>query len=236
MKADVPRPPKLPIPAWVPEPVASIFGNDAGVVAGRLLRDPRMRNVWKPLLSRRPDGRFMHSASVSVRGANAQQRQGAAMAELFHYVVCATMWPGTITTRSKAEQKRRRFLAKAEELRADAEMWLRDAPADAPFGLWTNDFGPDTHWRRLMDASEAYKEIAAEAYAGDMRMALDRARGDGDVRWFALAVADKCRSLFGSPMYGVTSTLVSVALGRKVGHRLVREWCATADKAQKKRP
>jgi len=197
-----------------------------------LVCDRRMRNVWESLLRRR-NGTFMYPASASVP-VNAEERQAAAMAELFYYAIWAVRLPGTVTTHNKAEQKRNQFLAKAEELRADAEKWLRDAPADTAFGLFSNKSGPDECARRLMDASQAYKEIAAETYTAEMRTAVDRARGDADVRWFALAVADKCRSLFGSPMYGLTATITSVVHGRNVAPRTVRQWCHPAHKARKK--
>jgi hypothetical protein len=233
MKADIfPPTPRLDIPSWVPKPVARMGRG----IDRRFLHDPRMRNVWGPLSKRRCDGTFMHPASASVLAANEEERQGRAMAELLHYVVVATISPGTITTRSKAEQKRKRLLAKAEQLRADAETWLRNAPAAAPFELWSDDYGPDPCWRRLVDASQAYEEMAAESYAADMRFVLDRARGDGDVRWFALAVAHKCRALFGSPMYGITAILTSVALERKISQRSVREWFGPAVKPQKISP
>src|SRR5262249_55060862 len=148
-------------------------------------------------LSHRRNGTFERPASASIwiersAAANAEERQGEAMAELFHYVVMVTINPCTITTRSKAEQKRRRFLAKAEELRADAERWLREEPPTTPFGLFS-DF-PNTCYRRLVDASQAYEKIAAKTYAADMWLACDRARADGDVQWVALAVADKFRA------------------------------------------
>jgi hypothetical protein len=139
-------------------------------------------------------------------------------------------------TRREAEQKRRRFLAKAEELRSDAEMWLRDAPATTPNGLW-RDYVPDECWRRLLDASQAYKEIAAETYAADMRLACERDRTDGDTRWFAVIIANQCRELFGSPLYGITATVTSVAFGRKIEQHTVRKWCAPpVNKARKNSP
>jgi len=223
MKADLfPTEPGLCVPSWVPEPIARRARDRQ---FSPLLHDPRMRNVWDTLSHRR-NGTFEYPASASITAANAEERQGAAMVQLFHYVVMAAKWPGTITTRSKAERKRRRFLAKAEELRTDAERWQLDAPPTTPFGLWSDDDGPDECVRRLIDASQAYEEIAAKAYAADMWLARDRGRADGDVQWFALAVADKFRALFGSPMYGLTATITSVALGREIDPHTVRHWCA----------
>jgi len=222
MKADIPRP--LRIPAWVPKEVARSARDGLDRRFWPLVRDSRMRNVWT-VLSQRRNGSFMYPASATVAAATAEERQDKAMVALFNYAIAATLWPGTIITRGKAEEKRRRFLAKAEALQADAEIWLRDAPADTAFGLWSSDCGPDKHWLRLMAASQAYREMGAETYAADTRVVLDRARGDGDIRWFALAIASKCQELFGSPLYGTTATIASVALGRKVERRSVREWC-----------
>jgi hypothetical protein len=44
----------------------------------------------------------------------------------------------------------------------------------------------------------------------------DRNRGDATARWFARAVSDQCRTLFGSPMYGLVAIIASVTLGRKI--------------------
>jgi hypothetical protein len=58
-----------------------------------------------------------------------------------------------------------------------------------------------------------------------MRTAVGRERGDGDVRWFALIIAARCRALFGSSLYGITATITSVALGQKIEQHTVRKWC-----------
>jgi hypothetical protein len=189
-----------------------------------LVHDPRMRNVREPLSRRRGDGTYMHPALPSVPGANAAERQDRAIADLLNTATHAALFPGTIITRREAEQKRSRFLAKADELRADAEMWLRDAPATSPNGIW-RDHVPDECWRRLMDASRAYKEIAAESYSADMRHAVDRDRADGDVRWFAVIIANRCRALFGSSLYGITAIITSVALGQSIKPHTVQKWC-----------
>jgi hypothetical protein len=135
------------------------------------------------------------------------------MADLLNTATHAVPLPGTIVTRREAEKKRCHFLAKAEELRADAEMWLRDAPATTPNGLW-REHVPEEYWRRLMAASNAY-----------MRFAVARKRADGDARWFALIIANRCRALFGSPLYGITATITSIALGQKIEQHTVRKWC-----------
>ncbi|MFZ2137145.1 MAG: hypothetical protein WAV78_09510, partial [Xanthobacteraceae bacterium] len=84
----------------------------------------------------------------------------------------------------------------------------------------------DGRWRCLSDAAQVYEEMAAENYAANMQGASDRNRGDATARWFARAVSDQCRTLFGSPMYGLVAIIASVTLGRKIEPRMVRQWCA----------
>ena len=52
-------------------------------------------------------------------------------------------------------------------------------------------------------------------------MALER-KHDGRGRWVALTIGDKFRALFGKPMYGLTTTITSVVLGREIESRTVR--------------
>jgi hypothetical protein len=219
MKADA-----LPtaIPEWVPASVARINRNSRHGLP--LLQDPRMRNVWGPL-SRRRNGGFLYPASMSTPGESAEERQDNAMAALFRYTLFAMMLPKTVVTRRQAELKRDRLLAKARELQADAEAWLIDAPTSGPFELFSDEDAPNPCWQRLMAASKAYEEMARKIYEADTQLPLERDRGgDGDVRWFALAIANQCQLLFGSPMYGISATITSVALGREVTARTVRDW------------
>ena len=78
-------------------------------------------------------------------------------------------------------------------------------------------------YQKLEDAAQAYEDYASEIYATSLPMALER-RHDGRARWVALTIGNKFRTLFGSPMYGLTATITSVVLGREIEPRTVRQW------------
>jgi hypothetical protein len=82
----------------------------------------------------------------------------------------------------------------------------------------------DERCRRLRAAADAYRELAAETVMTEMPAALERESGDLKERWFARAIASKCKTLFGSPMYGLTAIITSVAFGREINPRTVRQW------------
>jgi hypothetical protein len=239
MKADLQKAaPPLRIPFWVPESVAQVarqtYAEASKHVDGfsveeiasvskfliPLVRDQRMRGVWHEL-SRRRNGIFLHPASI-VQGPLSDNRQAAAMAELFEAAVTYRLKPGVTTTRRRAEQRRNEFLAKAQALRIDTAMGgLLDVIA---FGgerdIWT-----DKRRRRLAAAADAYQEIAAATFAADMKAALERDSGDASARWYARSVARQCDRLFGSPLYGLTAIITSVAWDRKIAPQSVRQWC-----------
>ena len=54
-------------------------------------------------------------------------------------------------------------------------------------------------------------------------MALER-KHDGRARWVALTIGNKLHALFGLSMYGLTTTITSVVLGREIELRTVRQW------------
>ena len=69
------------------------------------------------------------------------------------------------------------------------------------------------------------REVKTAAPAAvETRLVVERDTGDAQARCFAILFADQCRRLFGSPLYGVTATVGSVALQRKLTTRAVRGW------------
>ena len=206
-----------------------------------LIRDQRMRRVWYELSRRRrEDGTFMHPATPSryragifmepvaapsIEAADADARQGEAMVQLFETALkCrfAREVPGIAMTHRQAEQKRDDFLAKSMALMDDATAggFFEIVLFDGERNIMTEERSV-----RLRAAAAVYEEIAFETFAADMRTALERDSGDAEARWLARAIASKCQSLFGSAMYGVTATITSVALGREISQRTVRQWC-----------
>jgi hypothetical protein len=194
-----------------------------------LVCDGRMRRVWHELSRRRRDGTFLHPAQ-SIEGVDVvvfagdrlererDERQGAAMAKLLEAVLHYRLPPPTpvTMTRRQAEQIRIRDLETARNLWMDALRAYFEVPG----------YRGDGRWRCLSDAAQVYGEMAVENYAANMQGASDRNRGDATARWVARAVSDQCRTLFGSPMYGLVAIIATVTLGRKIEARMVRQWCA----------
>lgn len=111
MKADVlpSAAPKLRISSWVPRAVATRahegyaaasqpddygLGDVAIKHLLRLVRDRRMRTVWHELGRRHRDGTYMHPATPATSVAAEDERQGAAMVELFDAALKYAMAPG----------------------------------------------------------------------------------------------------------------------------------------------
>jgi hypothetical protein len=198
-----------------------------------LVLHPRMRRVWHELSRRRRDGTFLHPAQSTINsrpaawpvvGVNVDEPQGAAMAQLLEAVlryIRPSPSPATMTRR-EAEQLRDRDLETALNLRTDALNTYYELPGYCDEGK-PFDGSP---WRCLSDAARFYEEKAAKNYAANLRAASDRNRGDATARGFARAVSAECRRLFSSPMYGLVAIIASVALGREIEPRTVRQWCA----------
>jgi hypothetical protein len=238
MKADVPpittAEPKLRIPAWVPSPVAHVArqkaSEDVAQFLTPLVQDQRMRRVWRELSKRRRrDGTFMHPAAAWwidatnaeewIDATNAEERQGVAMAKLLTAALQFAARPGATSTRRKAEQRHSHYLEMAKQLRADAD------------ALRVDTFDKSV-WSQLIAAAETYEECAKNV-KGNIRgyywpwpVILERDRRDPADRWLACAISYTCRSLFCSPLYGITAIVMTVILGREITRGAVRQWCA----------
>ena len=215
---------KLRIPVWVPNSVAEVAQREFQVplcdtktpdgmkfcevrldakFLVRLTCDPRMRGVWRELLRQHRNGAFLHPATLG---------QDAAMAELFSTAVMCMNTPQTTMGRRQAKQRYQESIGKANEWLGEAWMLFAEAVGRDGYSAKHRE-----RLARIAGAADALREIAVEKFAIEMRTALNRDRGEGRGRWFALAIAEKCRALFRTPLYGVTATIASVAL--KLQHR-----------------
>jgi hypothetical protein len=202
---------------WVRDDLADISERYSPLICDR-----RMEGVWREL-SRQRNGAFLHPART-LSAANTKERQEMALVELFETaLLCQETRRGVTMTARQVEEQRGRYLAKAQELESDA-IAIMAAPGARK---------QTERYLRLQDAADVYKEYAAERYWANSLMSLER-RHDGRARWVVLTISQKFRALFGSPMYGLTATITSVVLGRKVAPRTVRQWCHPARKARKK--
>jgi hypothetical protein len=224
---------ELRIPVWVPNSVAEVAQREFQVpqcktktpdgkkfceirldakFLFRLTCDPRMRGVWRELSRQHRNGAFLHPATLG---------QDAAMAELFSTAVRCMNSPQTTMSRRQAKQRYQEFIGKANEWLAEAWVLLAEAVGRDGYSAKHGE-----RLARIAGAADALREFAAENLAIEMRTALDRDRGEGQARWFALAIAEKCHALFGASLYGVSATITSVALNRSITPRTVRQWCA----------
>jgi hypothetical protein len=247
----------LQIPSWVPPIVSELARRtwlsnkskveregyvpphveDADKLLNRLVCDKRMRRVWHELSRRRRDGEFMRPARGSYLERDKDTWQSEAMALLF----CQSAFKALLSQREevvtcqKAEQRHKELLDKAKQLRADAyELFLQGIYRSPLSSSRLSYCDLEQRLRDLDHAAQILESYASENLAFEMTTALKRDRGDGDIRWTALGLAETCRILFGSPLYGVTATIVSVALGRDIKARTLRQWCGhPADKPPK---
>jgi hypothetical protein len=78
-----------------------------------------------------------------------------------------------------------------------------------------------TRFNLLGAAAEAIEQMASEAGKGSIVVERDH---KDPARPFAIIIAKKFDQLFGSPLYGETSTITSVALNCAVPWTRVRDW------------
>jgi hypothetical protein len=209
----------LQVPSWVPEPVAQVareaytVGDDsARKVIARLTCDPRMRGVWRELLRRRRDGTFMYpSISFTLH-----------LPSFMRLILQDALRPGRTLSRQQAKQERSRLLDMAERLRSE----MTTEPEDV---------------LRLTAAAETYEQLASniehhlQTREGPVPevLDLDRVHGDPTERWLAFAISWQCRIMFASPLYGITAIIVSVALGREITPRAVRQMVLPYEELQR---
>jgi hypothetical protein len=250
VKADVIPAVQLDIPSWVPVPIARFvrakYDTDDyrpyQAALKSLACDPRMESVWYELSRRQAEKvkRFLNpTRAPGPAGVTAQEWQEAAMLRVFNVAVrCHGLRDRATMTRSQAERQYNHFLAKANELRADALMMLmpsrfRDELTDEAEAYYGYASDEERH-QKLLAAAQAYEDYANEIHAANLATSRKR-KHDGHARWVVLTIADTFRVLFDKPMYGLTAVITSIILGREITSRAVRQWCDPhpADKPSK---
>jgi hypothetical protein len=203
----------LTIPLWVPDAVGiaaralyadAIKRGDGQYVEvlKRLVTDPRMRKVWAELLKRTRNSKstFLHLAKQTWDFDDEADRQNTALSSLLYLAVNLVMSDPTVMTRAQVEAERHRCL--------DDQM--------------------AAHHRGDVSAARNHEAKATSwAAAAATRLVVERDSGDAQGRCFAILFADQCRHLFGSPLYGMTAVVASVAIGRRFTQRRIRGWVCT---------
>ena len=213
----------LTIPSWVPEPVAQVASvahrlksGEYTVVLQRLLVDPRMPRVWRELARRkrrnyRSTEAFLHSSKLEwVNSDDPADSQSSAMTSLLYFALNLALDSPRVMTRQELEGLRRKVLEEASTLRIAAKSIHRRAPSQAA-AVQVN-----------IDTARACEALLERT--GKNRLIVQRDSGDAQTRCFAILFAERCHELFGSPLYGVTAIVTSVALGCPVTARAARGW------------
>jgi hypothetical protein len=216
------------VPPGVPNPVSkaarvlysdAIERNDMERIAvlQRLVTDPRMRPVWAQLVKRKRTGDrpFLYPAQPDWDiPDNVEERQSRAIGSLVYLAVNLAMDRPSVMTGKQVETARRKALDEAAVLRAAAG--LLHTPASIQANV---DAARDRETKASL--------LAEIGLTPTTRMVVERDTGDAQARCFAILFAGQCRRLFGTPLYGVTAAIASVALGRTLTTRTVREWVNT---------
>ena len=218
-------PGSLPLLPWVPDAVAyaarALYAdavrrhdNQYLEVLKRLVTDCRMQPAWAQLLKRRrkqyrSTEPFFHPAKpVWDIPDNTLERQHRAIGSLLFLAVNLAVDSARVMTRREVETVRRKALDDASKLRDVAKFLSPPDPA-----------------LEAADAREREAALWGAAYSGPL--VVQRDMGDARARYFVILFASQCRQLFGSPLYGLTATVASVALGRQLTPRPVRQWVST---------
>ena len=237
-------PPPLEIPTWVPQSVAeracSLYkaadpfyafgGTIHRQVIRRFVADPRMKNVWDLLRSRKRNGRtstrqyyFQAVLPEYFRACDQEDHQNKAMAELFYSAVAIAVSDPRGFLRPKAHPKTDGWKKMAERLREDAAEVRKLVEGDALIDKKVQD---------LLDAAMTYDELTWNPVTSTGKsLFLEGGRGDVEARAYSVVMAGMIQSIFRPPnlhavrMYGVVATLATVVLDRDVDRDSVREWC-----------
>jgi hypothetical protein len=213
----------LTIPQWFPKElketarrmhVLALKSSDHTLaLVERLIKSPRMENVWQQLSKRqrqkyRAAENFHHKAQPPFHNSLRPSKdiQYSAMRELFVWICMAAHWSWLLQTASPSYSKR------AEQLRADA-VRVSHSRLSRKGAKLAN---------RLVRAASAYEELGQLPSFDDHRTVV------ADIVLFM-------RERFRSPMYGLTAAIASVALEREITASKVREWSRRTKRTKAKR-
>jgi len=176
-----------------------------------------MRGAWEQLTKRKRDSSraYYHPAKLDW-GSDDVMRQAIAIGSLLYLAVNLAVTKNRVMTQCKLRAARNESEDNAEKLRHVAQ--LSSIPEALLEAL-------------LKDAQEqlAMASKLGKLISSSSKLLVERDTGDAQARCFAILFSDKCKRLFGMPLYGVTATTASVALQREVTPRAVREWVSATN-------
>jgi hypothetical protein len=215
----------LTIPDWIPEPVANAAralqaqaSERSFSTLVRLVTDQRMKRVWHELSKRsKKNGSFLHPAKRFpwLGSDDPAAHQHAAMTSLLREAFILAVQGPSVMTRRQLETWRANLLSEAAKFDGAAKSLRERSP---------NRVGVDAT-PVIAEAAHARRADADMLAAAKSSLIVGYDTGDGQPRCFAILLAATCREYFNHSMYGIVATMASVALGREVSSRAVREWC-----------
>jgi hypothetical protein len=230
MKVDVPRPPQLCIPAWVPKEVAEkareLARAEPPVAAPAMLRalatNRRMKWVWTELRKRHGDG-YLHP--VRPPKEPVADPQGFGMAVLFSHtltIVQDAPYRLSFESRKEAEAARDTYSMMAWRLRTLARAFVETLPPDHRNYETFRRLNSE-HVRKLEDAAGVLEQLAQDEHEHALELP-ERDRGNALARYVSGELVQACSIIFGTPLYGVVAAIASVALGFDISVSTIRNW------------
>jgi hypothetical protein len=228
MKTDIPRPPRLRIPAWVPKPVAdkarelSRQSIAPPALLDALATNTRMRWVWAELSKRHGDG-YLHPVRALKQPVADPQDFG--MALLFAHTLAIMQdvpYRLSFESRKEAEAARDTHSMMAGRLRTLAQAFVETLPpAHRNYEAFRRLNSEDV--RKLEDAAGVLEQLAQDEYEHALELP-ERVRSNALARHVSGELVKTCRTIFGTSLYGVVATIASVALESDISKSTVRAW------------
>jgi hypothetical protein len=230
MKADIPRPPQLRIPAWVPKQVAEkareLARAEPPVASPATLRalatNRRMKWVWTELRKQHGDG-YLHP--VRPLKEPVADPQGFGMALLFSHtltIVQDAPYRLSFESRKEAEAARDTYSMMAWDLRTLARAFVETLPPDhRNYETFRRLNSEDV--RKLEDAAGVLEQLAQDEQEHALELP-ERDRGNALARYVTGELVKTCCTIFDTPLYGVVAAIATVALGLDIPVSTIRSW------------
>lgn len=208
--------------------------SDSQAILGRLASDPRMLTVYATLLQKdRSTNQYLHAArttnldgqpyAIYVLGAD--ERQHGAIEETLYNTFRAAMNRNIlrVTKDDEVEPARQALKARIDILNEVAAAMRETAgehlgkPAERRAAM---EMFADA--RALLRAADWNRKLLLKLRGPNDPLTVKNHRGDPIARGVGSTIASFLNDRFGSPLYGTSATLTSVALGQEVSDRVIR--------------
>jgi hypothetical protein len=203
------------------------YAGDKGVVAMALITDSRMETIWRSLEKRRP-ALARHELAAEYGSPHDMTDAEVAMVLFLRRCVLYGTCRNVIDTVGELRKWAKSYQDQARRLRAEAkEIRDRDCsgmPMEEEIEVQARVLEKVAAWCDQEAAIYRDAETANDPESPTIK------RNKGWRREMGLVdmIADSARSIYGSPLYGITATIVNVITGRdNVTPYHVRDWLKT---------